>query len=101
MGTSLTIIDALDTLWIAQLHEEYRKALNFVIEKLDFVFVNKQKINLFELNVRVLGALLTNYNFSGEKILLVKAVSIKISKKKQKIKINNINNFKLINNTKY
>ena len=68
-GKGLTIIDSLDTLWLMDLKEEYKKALDFV--KHDFKF--EGRINVFENNIRVLGGLLSAYTLTKEQIFLDKA----------------------------
>lgn len=53
---------------------EYKEAKDWVATKLSFD-VNKD-VNLFEVTIRVLGALLSNYHLSGDSMFLDKAVSI-------------------------
>lgn len=67
----LTIIDALDTLYIMDMQEEYDDGKRWVENdmKLD---VNRD-VNLFETTIRVLGGLLSMYHLSGEEFYLAKA----------------------------
>lgn len=53
---------------------EYAEAKDWVASQLTFD-VNKD-VNLFEVTIRVLGALLSNYHLSGDSMFLEKAVSI-------------------------
>ncbi|XP_055322080.1 endoplasmic reticulum mannosyl-oligosaccharide 1,2-alpha-mannosidase isoform X2 [Sitodiplosis mosellana] len=73
-GLGLTIVDALDTLYIMNMQEEYEDARNWVdlYLKLD---VNRD-INLFEVTIRVLGGLLGAYHLSGDKMFLTKATEL-------------------------
>lgn len=73
-GLGLTIVDAIDTLYIADMQEEYDEARRWIESSLKFD-VNKD-VNLFETTIRVLGGLLSIYHLSGEDIYLTKAVEI-------------------------
>ncbi|XP_077302061.1 alpha-Mannosidase class I b [Arctopsyche grandis] len=70
----LTLIDGLDTAYIMGLTEEYKEAKDWVATKLSFD-VNKD-VNLFEVTIRVLGALLSNYHLTGDSMFLDKAVDL-------------------------
>jgi mannosyl-oligosaccharide alpha-1,2-mannosidase len=67
----MTAVDSLDTLSIMGLEQEFRQAVQLVLEKLDL----KQDhfVSLFETNIRVLGGLLVGYEISQEQGLLDKA----------------------------
>ena len=70
-GLGLTLIDALDTLYIMNMTNEYKRARDWVQHHLDLdrnVFVN-----LFETTIRVLGGLLSSYYLSGDRMFLDKA----------------------------
>lgn len=67
----LTIIDALDTLYIMDLQEEYDEGKRWVESDMQ-LNVNRD-VNLFETTIRVLGGLLSIYHLSGEEIFLTKA----------------------------
>lgn len=70
----LTIIDAIDTLYIANMQEEYEEAKEWVTTSLN-LDVNRD-VNLFETTIRVLGGLLSIYHLSGEDIFLAKAIEL-------------------------
>ena len=71
MGLGLTLIDALDTLYIMNLTSEFNQARRWVQLELDLdrnVFVN-----LFETTIRILGGLLSSYYLSNDTLFLDKA----------------------------
>ncbi|XP_012861523.2 endoplasmic reticulum mannosyl-oligosaccharide 1,2-alpha-mannosidase-like [Echinops telfairi] len=70
-GVGLTLIDALDTMWIMGLQAEFAEAKKWVLEQLNFQ--NNENVNLFECTIRVLGGLLSAYNLSGDSLFLEKA----------------------------
>ncbi|CAL8328551.1 unnamed protein product [Arctogadus glacialis] len=73
-GLGLTLIDALDTMWILGLKEEFAEAREWVSTELSF---NKNvDVNLFETTIRILGGLLSTYHLSGDKMFLEKATDI-------------------------
>ncbi|XP_031433645.1 endoplasmic reticulum mannosyl-oligosaccharide 1,2-alpha-mannosidase isoform X1 [Clupea harengus] len=73
-GLGLTLIDALDTMWILGLKEEFEEARTWVKEKLSF---NKNvDVNLFESTIRILGGLLSTYHLTGDELFLDKAKDI-------------------------
>ncbi|CAL8070230.1 unnamed protein product [Calicophoron daubneyi] len=72
MGTAVTMIDSLDTLWIMGLFEEFKAAQNWTTKNLRFN-LDSDHINLFEITIRVLGGLLSAHSLSKEKIFLKKA----------------------------
>ncbi|QSZ28600.1 hypothetical protein DSL72_003099 [Monilinia vaccinii-corymbosi] len=76
-GWAATLVDALDTLWIMGLHDEFEEALKGV-EKIDFTTTPRMEIPVFETTIRYLGGLLAAYDVSGGKfqILLDKAVEL-------------------------
>ena len=70
MNLSLTIVDSIDTLWIMDLKEEYEDAREF-ISKMDFqsdIFSS-----VFEINIRLLGGLLSIYSLTDDFVFLLKA----------------------------
>ncbi len=73
-GLGMTIVDCLDTLWLAGLQEEFDEAREWVAHKLD-IEGNSKSVSLFETNIRVLGGLLSAYHLSQDKMFLDKAVS--------------------------
>lgn len=73
-GLGLTLIDALDTMWILELKEEFEEAKSWVATELTF---NKNvDVNLFESTIRILGGLLSTYHLTGDTLFLDKAVSL-------------------------
>uniref|UniRef100_A0A8C4QBL1 alpha-1,2-Mannosidase n=1 Tax=Eptatretus burgeri TaxID=7764 RepID=A0A8C4QBL1_EPTBU len=72
-GLGLTLVDALDTMWIMGLQEEFEEARKWVASELNF---NKNiDVNLFECTIRILGGLLSTFHLTGDKLFLDKAVS--------------------------
>ncbi|XP_016016363.1 mannosyl-oligosaccharide 1,2-alpha-mannosidase IB isoform X2 [Rousettus aegyptiacus] len=69
-----TIVDALDTLYIMGLHDEFRDGQKWVEDNLDFS-VNSE-VSVFEVNIRFIGGLLAAYYLSEEEIFKVKAVQL-------------------------
>ncbi|XP_040897421.1 endoplasmic reticulum mannosyl-oligosaccharide 1,2-alpha-mannosidase-like isoform X2 [Toxotes jaculatrix] len=73
-GLGLTLIDALDTMWILGLKEEFEEAKAWVATELTF---NKNvDVNLFESTIRILGGLLSTYHLTGDTLFLDKAKDI-------------------------
>jgi mannosyl-oligosaccharide alpha-1,2-mannosidase len=72
-----TLIDALDTLIILGLEEEFEKAVH-AIKKIDFTTAGVQRLNVFETTIRYLGGLLSAYDLSKAKhhTLLHKATEL-------------------------
>lgn len=67
-----TIVDALDTLYIMGLLEEFRDGQDWVTNNLDFG-VNSE-VSVFEVNIRFIGGLLAAYYLSGQEVFKNKAV---------------------------
>eukprot|EP00775_Hariotina_reticulata_P013796 gene13796-13917_t len=68
----LTIVDSLDTLLLAGLTEEYQQARHWVANHL--VFLENHNVQFFEVNIRILGGLLSAYYLSdGDDLYLHKA----------------------------
>lgn len=76
-GWRATLVDALDTLWIMGLKEEFADAVK-AVSTIDFTTTSRADIPLFETTIRYLGGLLAAYDVSGKqyKILLDKAVEL-------------------------
>uniref|UniRef100_A0AAR2KLP3 alpha-1,2-Mannosidase n=1 Tax=Pygocentrus nattereri TaxID=42514 RepID=A0AAR2KLP3_PYGNA len=73
-GLGLTLIDALDTMWILDLKKEFEEAKQWVATELSF---NKNvDVNLFESTIRILGGLLSTYHLTGDALFLEKAKDI-------------------------
>ncbi|KAL1867360.1 hypothetical protein VTK73DRAFT_4207 [Phialemonium thermophilum] len=76
-GWGATLVDALDTLWIMDLRDEFYDAAAFAA-RLDWAATRSGTdegggIDVFETTIRYLGGLLAAYDLSGEKALLRKA----------------------------
>ncbi|XP_019399401.1 PREDICTED: mannosyl-oligosaccharide 1,2-alpha-mannosidase IB [Crocodylus porosus] len=61
-----TIVDALDTLYIMGLHDEFREGQEWIDKNLDFG-VNSE-VSVFEVNIRFIGGLLAAYYLSGQEV---------------------------------
>ncbi|KAF3694528.1 Mannosyl-oligosaccharide 1,2-alpha-mannosidase IB [Channa argus] len=69
-----TIVDALDTLYIMGLHEEFKDGQEWIEQNLDFS-VNAE-VSVFEVNIRFIGGLLAAYYLSGQEVFKLKAVQL-------------------------
>ncbi|KAI9679102.1 MAG: hypothetical protein M1829_001772 [Trizodia sp. TS-e1964] len=72
-----SLVDALDTLWILGMEEDFAEAVS-ALDHLDFASQDSILLNLFETNIRYLGGLLSAYDISGGKFpsLLEKATAL-------------------------
>ncbi|XP_023694261.1 mannosidase, alpha, class 1B, member 1b isoform X2 [Paramormyrops kingsleyae] len=70
-GLGLTLIDALDTMWILGLKEEFEEAKTWVATELSFD--KNVDVNLFESTIRIIGGLLSTYHLTGDGMFLEKA----------------------------
>ncbi|KAI7812705.1 mannosidase, alpha, class 1B, member 1b isoform X1 [Triplophysa rosa] len=73
-GLGLTLIDALDTMWILGLKDEFAEAREWVATELSFD--KNVDVNLFESTIRILGGLLSTYHLTGDSVFLEKAKDI-------------------------
>lgn len=71
-GWAATLVDALDTMWIMELYDEFYDAAGFAA-RLDWANTSDTSANMFETTIRHLGGLLSAYDLSGEPALLEKA----------------------------
>jgi mannosyl-oligosaccharide alpha-1,2-mannosidase len=67
----LTLIEALDTLWIMGLDTEFRDGVDWITANLDFDVDGD--VSVFETSIRLVGGLLSAYHACGEPVLLAKA----------------------------
>ncbi|KZF21936.1 glycoside hydrolase family 47 protein [Xylona heveae TC161] len=76
-GWGATLVDALDTLWIMGLHDDFKEAVE-ALKEIDFTTTFRSDIPLFETTIRYLGGLLAAYDLSEGKykILLDKAIEL-------------------------
>ncbi|KAA0708364.1 Mannosyl-oligosaccharide 1,2-alpha-mannosidase IA [Triplophysa tibetana] len=69
-----TIVDALDTLYIMEMYDEFEAATEWVERNLDFNM--NAEISVFEVNIRFVGGLLSAYYLSGKEVFRKKAVEL-------------------------
>ena len=79
-GWAATLVDSLDTLWIAGLKEEFDEAVKAATD-IDFTTTKRNDIPVFETTIRYLGGLLGAFDVSGghegnHKVLLEKAIEL-------------------------
>jgi len=72
-GVGATIIDALDTLWIMGLKDEFKEGRDWVRDHLSFENSDDHMSSVFETTIRILGGLLSAYDLSGDEVFLNKA----------------------------
>src|ERR1051325_9358473 len=64
----MTPVDSLDTMIIMDLNDEAAETKQYILDNLSFD--KDMEVQNFEITVRLLGALLTNYQLTGDKRLL-------------------------------
>uniref|UniRef100_UPI0037E9A19C mannosyl-oligosaccharide 1,2-alpha-mannosidase IA n=1 Tax=Semicossyphus pulcher TaxID=241346 RepID=UPI0037E9A19C len=69
-----TIVDALDTLYIMEMFEDFDAATEWVEKNLDFN--ENAEVSVFEVNIRFVGGLLSAYYLSGKEVYRRKAVEL-------------------------
>ncbi|XP_062858506.1 mannosyl-oligosaccharide 1,2-alpha-mannosidase IA isoform X1 [Trichomycterus rosablanca] len=69
-----TIVDALDTLYMMEMYEEFEAAAEWVEKNLDFNM--NAEISVFEVNIRFVGGLLSAYYLSGKEVFRRKAIEL-------------------------
>jgi mannosyl-oligosaccharide alpha-1,2-mannosidase len=76
-GWGATLVDALDTLWIMGMKEDFEEAVT-AVGRIDFNVVEQVPLNIFETTIRYLGGLLGAYDVSGGNypVLLSKAIEV-------------------------
>uniref|UniRef100_A0A7N4NYA0 alpha-1,2-Mannosidase n=1 Tax=Sarcophilus harrisii TaxID=9305 RepID=A0A7N4NYA0_SARHA len=72
-----TIIDALDTLYIMELEDEFQEAKNWVEKSFDLDV--KGDASVFEVNIRYIGGLLSAYYLTGEEVRPARNLGVHIS----------------------
>ncbi len=72
-GLAATLIDSLDTLKIMGMEDEFREAVDYAVNKVNFD--QSARVSFFETTIRIVGGLLAAYHLDGEqdKRLLDKA----------------------------
>lgn len=74
-GWAATLVDTLDTLWIMRLREDFDEAVA-ALNKIDFTATEQEELNVFETTIRYLGGFWGAYDWSGNPLLLQKAVEV-------------------------
>jgi len=69
-----TAVDALDTLFIMDLKEEYKQGRDWVAEHLNFDV--STFVSIFEMNIRFLGGLLAGFALTNDEMYKIKARSL-------------------------
>src|SRR3954453_8906723 len=67
----LTLIEALDTLWVMELDAEFREGVEWIKANLDFDVDGE--VSVFETSIRLVGGLLSAFRACGDSVLLAKA----------------------------
>ncbi|KAF2144289.1 glycoside hydrolase family 47 protein [Aplosporella prunicola CBS 121167] len=76
-GWGASLVDALDTLWIMGLHEEFEIACKG-LKKIDFTTTDMISLNIFETTIRYLGGLLSANDLSGGKYPILKEKALEL-----------------------
>lgn len=74
-GWAATLVDALDTLWMMGLRDEFYEAVE-AVATIDFGKSTSGRVNTFETNIRYLGGLIAAYDLSGHEVLKTKAIEV-------------------------
>ena len=76
-GLAATLVDALDSLWILGLRQDFEDAVD-AVAKINFSTSEEQIVNVFEYTIRYLGGLLGAFEISERKypVLLEKAIEV-------------------------
>ncbi|KAI4717939.1 seven-hairpin glycosidase [Aureobasidium sp. EXF-10727] len=74
-GWAATLADTLDTLWIADLKDEFHDGVEALLE-IDFTKISQGEINVFETTIRYLGGFISAFDLSGDRRLLDKAIEV-------------------------
>jgi mannosyl-oligosaccharide alpha-1,2-mannosidase len=67
----LSLIEALDTLWVMGLDDEFNDGVDWVKANLDFAVDGE--VSVFETSIRLVGGLLSAWHACGDPVLLAKA----------------------------
>lgn len=70
----VTIVDALDTLWIMDMLDEFKEARDWVESSLSFQ--TEKHVSFFETTIRELGGLLAAFEMSGDQMFLHKSAQL-------------------------
>lgn len=72
--TGATIVDAMDTLYIMGMHEEFKDGREWILSHLDMN--SRTDISVFEVNIRFVGGLLSAYFLSGDPVFKNQAKNV-------------------------
>ncbi|UJR10262.1 hypothetical protein I4U23_014471 [Adineta vaga] len=76
-GLGLTIVDAIDTLYIMNMKEEYNQAREWIENSFDVDTNDVDKFNShFEITIRILGGLLSIYHLTRDEIFKTRAIEL-------------------------
>lgn len=73
-GLGLTMVDALDTMYLMGLEKELAAARDWVATSMDMA--QRRDVNLFETTIRVLGGLLSMHTLTNDQLYLDKATEL-------------------------
>ena len=74
-GWSAQVVDAMDTLWVLGLKDEFRLAVSHVAS-IDFARPRGNSVDVFEVTIRYLGGIIGAFELSEEPVLLSKAIEL-------------------------
>ncbi|KAK4534768.1 hypothetical protein CDCA_CDCA02G0793 [Cyanidium caldarium] len=73
-GIALTMIDALDTLYLMGMMDEFAAARDYLASgQHSFAKPQGKEVSVFEVNIRAMGGLMSAYHLSGDRVFLHKA----------------------------
>src|SRR4051812_48443362 len=70
----LTLIEALDTLWVMGLDSRFQEGVDWIKAKADFAVDGE--VSVFETSIRLVGGLLSAHHACGDPVLLAKAADL-------------------------
>ena len=73
-NVGLTLVDAIDTAVLMGLEEVYGEATEWVASSLEFEY--RDRYNVFEVTIRILGSLLSSHALTGEEVFATKAIEL-------------------------
>jgi len=72
-GMAMTIVDALDTLYIMGMKDEFKRGRDYIANKLPAFNSIPSTVSVFETNIRMVGGFLSAYDLSHDEVFLKKA----------------------------
>ncbi|KAG9407356.1 Mannosyl-oligosaccharide 1,2-alpha-mannosidase IB [Aphanomyces cochlioides] len=74
----VTLVDAIDTLYIMDLADEFKRARDWIASGLDFDHISKDgdNISIFEITIRELGGLLSAFDLSQDDAFKQRAIEL-------------------------